>query len=388
MDFSTIKSNWNYPTTMWFGAGRLAEIDKACQQLNITHPLIVTDPGLVKMHMVQELLAYLNEACLPSEVFADIKPNPVGGNVDNGVTIYRQGMHDGVIALGGGSAMDAAKSIALMAGQKRPLWDFVDEGDNYMRVIEEGVAPLIAIPTTAGTGSEVGRAAVIVDEEAQTKKLIFHPKMLPAIVIADPELTLGLPPALTAATGMDALAHNLEALCAPGFHPMADGIAMEGIKLIKESLIAAFRDGNDINARSKMLAAASMGATAFQKGLGAVHSLSHPLGAIYDAHHGTLNAILMPYVLKFNEEYISEQIASLAGFIGLEPSFAAFLNWLIELRHELDIPHTLRDYNIDLARVDEIARFASLDPSAASNPRPLDDATHKEIMQKAVEGIL
>ena len=326
-------------------------------------------------------------AGLPTGLFSNVKSNPVGQNVDDGVAAYREGGHDGVIAWGGGSGLDAAKAIALMAGQNRPLWDFEDVGDNWTRADPNGIAPIIAVPTTAGTGSEVGRASVIVQEESHTKRIIFHPKMLPSTVISDPELTIGLPAHITAATGMDALAHCFEAYCAPGYHPMADGIAVEGMRLVREWLPKAVADGHDLDARSNMLAAASMGATAFQKGLGAIHSLSHPIGAIYDTHHGLTNAVVMPYVMAHNRPAIDERMGRLAAYLGLDQhSYAGVMDWVLNLRDLLEIPHTLEGLGLDDARAEEICEAAAIDPTAPTNPIPLNPTNLRAMFDDALAG--
>jgi alcohol dehydrogenase class IV len=382
-------ANWNYPTAIRFGSGRIGELPDACRALGIQRPLLVTDPGLAGLPIVLDALAGMEAAGLPAALFSNVHSNPVGADVDAGVAAYRTGDHDGVIAFGGGSALDVGKVVAFMSGQSRPIWDFEDVGDRWSRADPAGIAPIVAVPTTAGTGSEVGRAGVILDEAAQTKKIIFHPEMLPAVVIMDPELTLGLPPHITAATGMDALSHCLEAYCAPGFHPMADGIAAEGIKLIHDWLPRAVADGSDIDARGHMLVAASMGATAFQKGLGAMHALSHPIGALHGSHHGLTNAVVMPYVLAFNRSAIEERITRLAGFIGLpNASFEGFLGWILELRTTLAIPHSLADLDVPTDRADQIATMAETDPSAGGNPLPFDRAAARLLFQSAWEGRL
>ena len=378
-------ANWNYPTAIRFGAGRIAELRDACRTLGIERPLFVTDPGLADMPMVKSALPTLGNAVL----FSTVCPNPVGADVDAGVAVYREGGHDGVIAFGGGSALDVGKAIAFMSGQARPLWDFEDVGDWWTKADSAGIAPVVAVPTTAGTGSEVGRASVILDQQAETKKIIFHPKMLPAIVILDPELTVGLPAHITAATGMDALSHCLEAYCSPGFHPMADGIAAEGMKLIRQWLLRAVGNGSDIDARGHMLVAASMGATAFQKGLGGMHALSHPIGALHGSHHGLTNAVLMPYVLAFNRSAIEERITRLAAYIGLEDaSFGGFLDWVLTLRAELQVPNSLAELGVPADRAGQIARMAEADPSAGGNPIRFDAAAARTVFDAAMDGRL
>jgi len=388
-DASALRGNWSYPTSIRFGVGRIAELPDACKQLGFKHPLLVTDPGLAKLPMIQEAIARNEAAGIPTGLFADIKGNPVSRNVEDGLKIFREGGYDGIIAFGGGSALDAAKTIAFMAGQKRPMWDFEDVGDNWTRADPKGIVATIAVPTTSGTGSEVGRASVITNEATHVKKIIFHPKMLPSIVISDPALTVGLPAHVTAATGMDALAHCLEAYCAPGFHPMADGIAVEGMRLVKEALPTAVKDGKNLAARAQMMAAASMGATAFQKGLGAIHALSHPIGAVYDAHHGLTNAVVMPYVLEFNRQAIEAKMARLAAWLGLpDPSFKGVMAWVLALRKEIGIPHTLRDLGVGTDRLDELSVMAAADPSAGGNPIPIGAPELKQMFIACIEGKL
>lgn len=386
-DPKTLKGNWNYPTAMRFGPGRIAELPDACRALGMKRPLLVTDPGLAKLPMIRDAIAANEAAGLPTGLFSDVRPNPVGKNIDDGVTAYRDGKHDGVIAWGGGSGLDAGKVIAFMSGQTRPVWDFEDRGDNWLRADEAGIAPIVAVPTTAGTGSEVGRAGVVLDEASHVKKIIFHPRVLPSIVISDPELTVGLPPHITAATGMDALAHCLEAYCAPSYHPMADGIAVEGMRLIKDWLPKAVADGTDLAARANMLAAASMGATAFQKGLGAIHALSHPVGALYDTHHGLTNAVFMPYVLAFNRKAVEERLARLAAYLGLpDPSFDAVMKWVMQLRDDFKVPHTLKDLGVGDDRLDELSEMAAEDPSAGGNPIPIGVPELKAMFVASLEG--
>ena len=384
IDPQTLRGNWNYPTAMRFGPGRVAELADACTSLGMARPLLVTDPGLSTFPMVSEAVAASG-----ATLFSDIKGNPVGQNVEDGVAAYKAGSCDGVIAFGGGSALDAGKAIALMVGQSRPIWDFEDREDWWTRVDEAGVAPIIAVPTTSGTGSEVGRASVITDEDTHLKKIIFHPLMVPAIVISDPELTIGLPKHITAWTGMDALAHSLEAYCAPGFHPMADGIALEGMRLVKDWLPIAVADGTNLAARAYMLAAASMGATAFQKGLGAIHALSHPIGAVHDKHHGLTNAVVMPYVLDFNRPAIEGRMTALARYLDLpDPSFDAVKRWVLTLRSELKIAHTLAELDIGEEHVDELTPMAAIDPSCGGNPIPVGEAELRSMFLASIRGDL
>lgn len=385
---SMTNANWHYPTKIIVGAGRIAELAVLCNDLGISNPLLVTDPGIANLPMMQSIKNICAQSNLPIAVFSHIKPNPTGQNIEDGVTTYLSGDHDGIVALGGGSALDAGKAIGLIARQKCRLWDLEDAGNNDKNADPDLIAPILAIPTTAGTGSEVGRAGLIVNEAEQRKVIIFHPKMLPSSVILDPELTVGLPPHITAATGMDALSHCLEAWCAPNFHPMAEGIALEGIRLVRRNIETAVKDGSDIEARLNMLVASMMGATAFQRGLGAMHALAHPLGAVYDAHHGLLNAILMPYVLKANQSAIDEKIARLAGYIGIESSFLGFLDWVLTLRGRIGIPHALSSV-IELDEVfSQIGEMAIVDPSAGGNPIAFSAGEYQAILEDAYHGRL
>lgn len=387
-DFNTLRTSWNFPTVIRFGAGSISLLPRACAEQGMRRPLLVTDPGLANAPMVTAMLADCRAAGLGAELFAEVKPNPTGGNVEAGLKVFRAGKHDGVVVVGGGSAMDAGKVIAFMAGQSLPVWHFDDAGPGWKDASLEGVAPIIAVPTTAGTGSEVGRAGVIVNEETQRKIIVFHPTMLPAVVIEDPTLTVGLPAHLTAATGIDAFTHCLEAFCAPSFHPLAEGVAVEGMRLVKEYLPRAYKDGADLEARGQMLIAASMGATAFQKGLGGIHAISHPVGALYDTHHGLTNAVVMPYVLAFNRPAVEDKIERLAAFLGISNGFDGFLDWILDFRRDLGIPHSLSDINVDAARAAEIGRYAAEDPSAGGNPIPLDAAILQRLFEQAVVGDL
>ena len=384
-----MNANWNYPTAIRVGPGRLSELPDVCQEAGISAPLLVTDPGLATLPMIENAIISCRDAGLRCELFSNIKPNPTGQNVEDGVQAYLEGQHDGVIAFGGGSGIDAAKAVALMAHQSVSIWELEDVGDNWTRANGELIAPVVALPTTAGTGAEVGRASVILDESSETKKIIFHPKMLPQIVILDPELTVGLPAALTAATGMDAFSHSLEAWSSPLFHPMAEGIAAEGIRLVREFLPRAVQDGADIEARTQMLVSSSMGATSFQRGLGAIHALAHPLGALYDAHHGTLNAVLMPYVLKANRPAIESRIERLGRYIGLsDTGFDSFMEWVLSLRAEINIPSTLSELGIDDQQSHRIGQMAVQDPSAGTNPITYSAEDYERIFLSALTGQL
>jgi alcohol dehydrogenase class IV len=387
-------AKWNYPTTVRFGAGRIAELAEACGAAGISRPLIVTDPFLAKTPMIAAAIKALAEPGTNPGLFHEIQPNPVETNVAAGIKVLRDGGHDGVVAFGGGSALDCGKVIAFMAGQSRPMWDFEDIGDWWTRADPAGILPIVAVPTTAGTGSEVGRAGVITQEATHTKKVIFHPKMMPAIVICDPELTVGMPPFITAGTGMDALAHCLEAYCAPGYHPLADGIALEGMRLVFENLPKAYRKPKDIAARANMMAAAAMGATAFQKGLGAIHAMSHPVGALYGTHHGMTNAVFMPYVLDFNKKAIEERIGRAAGYLGINGGFRGFRKAVIGLRKELGVPNTLdglipnlsNGVKMDKARKGLIADMAIVDPTAGGNPVKLTRKAALGLLEAALGG--
>src|SRR4051794_25818514 len=383
-----LRGNWNYPTAIRFGAGRIAELPEAVRSAGIERPLLVTDPRLAGMAMTISALDALRAAGLSYAVFSEVRPNPVAANVEAGVKVLREGRHDGVVAFGGGSALDVGKVIAFMAGQTRPMWDFEDVGDWWTRADPSGIAPIVAVPTTAGTGSEVGRAGVITDETTHTKKVIFHPQMMPKLTICDPELTVGMPPAITAGTGMDAFAHCLEAYCGELYHPLADGIAVEGMRLVKENLARAVENGSDLEARAHMMSAAAMGATAFQKALGAIHALSHPVGALYDTHHGMTNAVFMPYVLAFNRPAIADKLARLAAYLGLAASFDAFLDFVLALRRDIGVPHPLDGLGVDDDKAETVAAMAPDDPTAGSNPVALTRTSALRIFSDAMEGRL
>ena len=379
-------SKWNFPTTVRFGAGRISELPDALAAAGIRRPLFVTDPGLAKLPVVASTLEILTDAKVPHAVFSEVRPNPVESNLTAGIAALKKGNHDGVIAFGGGSALDLGKLVAFQAGQTRPIWDFEDIGDWWTRADADKIAPVVAVPTTAGTGSEVGRAGVITQESTQTKKVIFHPKMMPRVVICDPELTVGMPPFITAGTGMDALAHCLEAYCAPSYHPMAEGIAVEGMRLVFENLPKAVANGNDLEARAHMMSAAAMGAASFQKGLGAIHALSHPVGALYHTHHGMTNGVFMPYVLVFNRLAIEAKIVRLAGFLGIDGGFDGFLEAVLDLRKATGVPHDLRGLKVDGSRLDTIVAMSLEDPTAGGNPVPLTKGGSRKLFEAALSG--
>ena len=382
-----MKINWNYPTSVWLGENRVKDLAHACEILKISKPLFVTDKDLFNLPMVKKIISEIENKFKEINTFSNFSGNPVGKNVEEGVIEFNKFKCDGVIAFGGGSGLDVGKAIAFMSNQSRPIWDFEDVGDYWKRADESNIAPIIAVPTTAGTGSETGRASAIINEKTLEKKIIFHPKFLPSIVILDPVLTVDLSPRLTAATGMDAFAHNLEAYCALGYHPMADGIALEGMSLIKKSLIKAFMDGKDLEARTDMLAAASMGSTAFQKGLGAIHSLSHPVNAKFNLHHGLSNAIFMPYVLTFNKDAIKDRIERACDYLNIDKNFNSFLNWVIELRKTLNIPNKLSDViDVDKIDLDELSKMALKDPSTSGNPKKLSLEDIKKLYEFSIEG--
>ena len=384
-----MKINWNYPTSVWVGENRIKDLAEACKNLNISSPLFVTDKDLINLDMTKKIILENKKKFNNLAIYSNFSGNPIGENVEEGVIEFKKNNCDGVIAFGGGSGLDVGKAIAFMSGQSRPIWDFEDIGDYWKRADENNIAPIIAVPTTAGTGSETGRASAIINKASGVKKIIFHPKFLPSIVILDPVLTIDLSPRLTAATGMDALAHNLEAFCAPGFHPMANGIAIEGMRLIKKSLLIAVRNGKDLNARADLLAAASMGSTAFQKGLGAIHSLSHPVNAQFNIHHGLSNAIFMPYVLSFNRSLIEKKIVSICDYLYLDKNFESFLNWILDLRKELKIPHKLSEV-IETSKIDLkiLSQMALDDPSTATNPKKLTIDDMKILYEHSISGEL
>ena len=384
-----MKTNWNYPTSLWVGQNRVKDLSNACQNLKIKKPLFVTDKDLAGSSMVKNILSELEDNLNEINIFSNFSGNPIGENVEEGVIEFKKFKCDGVIAFGGGSGLDVGKAIAFMSGQKRKIWDFEDIGDYWKRADEKNIAPIIAIPTTAGTGSETGRASAIINKDTGIKKIIFHPKFLPSIVILDPVLTVDLPPHLTATTGMDALAHNLEAFCAPGFHPMADGISIEGMKLIKKSLLTAFKNGKNLEARTDLMAAASMGSTAFQKGLGAIHSLSHPINSQFNIHHGLSNAIFMPYVLTFNKSVIENKIVSICDYLNIEKNFDSFLKWILDLRKELNIPHKLSDVvEPKKINLEILSKMALDDPSTSSNPKKMAIDDMRILYEYSISGKL
>ncbi|MBD9372949.1 iron-containing alcohol dehydrogenase [Rhizobium sp. ARZ01] len=380
----TITANWSYPTAIKFGAGRIKELADHCKAVGMKKPLLVTDRGLAPMAITQNALDILDAAGLGRAIFAEVDPNPNDKNLEAGVKAFKDGGHDGVVAFGGGSGLDLGKAIAFMSGQTRPVWDFEDIGDWWTRANPAGIAPIVAVPTTAGTGSEVGRASVITNSETHTKKVIFHPKILPSVTICDPELTVGMPKVITSGTGMDAFAHCLEAYCSPFYHPMSQGIALEGMRLVKEFLPRAYKEGTDIEARANMMSAAAMGAVAFQKGLGAIHSLSHPVGAIYNTHHGMTNAVVMPPVLRFNRPAIEGKIAAAAAYLGIAGGFNGFYDYVLNLRSELGVPDKLSSLGVGTDRIDEMSEMAIVDPTAGGNPVELTLVAAKKLFAECI----
>ena len=375
--------NWNYPTTIWFGENRYKVIQEACSSINIQNPLIVTDPGLLNTDLIEKLNKSLKSQ---TKVYSDVQGNPTGSNVTNGVKVLLEGDHDGVIAIGGGSAMDVGKGIAFLAHQTKPLWDFEDIGDLWMKADSKSILPIIALPTTAGTGSEVGRAAVFLNEETKKKKIIFHPKMLPQIAILDPILSLGLPKNVTAGSGMDALAHCIEAFSSPFYHPMAEGTAVEGIRLVKENLLEVYNDGGNVIARANMLVASMMGAAAFQKGLGAIHSVTHPVNSLYNSHHGTTNGTVMPFVLEYNRSAIESKFDRLGKYINISGGLDGIIDWVNNLKKEMNIPHSLQDMGVQLGDEEKLSKLAFEDPSTGGNPLPMTVDKFKELIKICILG--
>ena len=375
--------NWNYPTNIWFGVDRAKQIQEACNQLNVKNPLIVTDPGLLKTPIIDQINSDLSKK---TTVYSEVQGNPTGSNVTNGVKVFLDGNHDGVIAIGGGSGMDAGKGIAFLAHQSLPLWDFEDIGDWWTKADSSVIKPIIAIPTTAGTGSEVGRAGVFLNEDNHKKKIIFHPKMLPEIAILDPSLTLNLPKGITAGTGMDALAHCIEAFSSPFYHPMAEGTAVEGLRLVKENIQEVYHNGINIEARAHMLVASMMGAAAFQKGLGAIHSITHPVNSLYHTHHGTTNGTVMPFVLNFNRSVIEKKFDRLAKFLNISNGFQGVVNWIIELKKEMEIPETLKEMGVKKGDEVKLAPLAQEDPSTGGNPLEMSEDKFQELILNCIEG--
>jgi alcohol dehydrogenase len=375
--------NWNYPTTIWFGENRYKDIQEACSSINIQNPLIVTDPGLLNTDLIEKLNKSLKSQ---TKVYSDVQGNPTGSNVTNGVKVLLEGDHDGVIAIGGGSAMDVGKGIAFLAHQTKPLWDFEDIGDLWMKADSKSILPIIALPTTAGTGSEVGRAAVFLNEETKKKKIIFHPKMLPQIAILDPILSLGLPKNVTAGSGMDALAHCIEAFSSPFYHPMAEGTAVEGIRLVKENILDVYNDGGNVIARANMLVASMMGAAAFQKGLGAIHSVTHPVNSLYNSHHGTTNGTVMPFVLEYNRSAIESKFDRLGRYINISGGLDGIIDWVNNLKKEMNIPHSLKDMGVQLGDEEKLSKLAFEDPSTGGNPLPMTVDKFKELIKICILG--
>lgn len=380
----SLSGNWSYPTAIRFGAGRIAELPDACAQAGIKKPLLVTDKGLANLPITAQALDILEAAGLGRGLFADVDPNPSEINLTAGVEAYRAGGHDGVVAFGGGSGLDLGKMVAFMAGQTRPVWDFEDVDDWWTRANADAIAPIVAVPTTAGTGSEVGRASVITNSETHVKKIIFHPKVLPAVVICDPELTIGMPKFITAGTGLDAFAHCVEAFSSPHYHPMSQGVALEGMRLVIDYLPRAYADGTDIEARAHLMSAAAMGATAFQKGLGAIHAISHPIGAVYNTHHGTTNAVCMPAVLELNAPKIADRFDRAAGYLGIEGGFDGFRAFVQRFNDSFEIPRKLSELGVGSDRLDDLTAMALSDPSCGGNPVELNATNVRALLTSVI----
>ena len=378
----TLTANWSYPTTVKFGPGRIRELGEACLSLGVKNPLLVTDKVLAQLDITQKALAILKLSGFESSVFFDVDPNPNEVNLEAALVVYNDGNHDAVIAFGGGSAVDLGKMVAFMSGQSRQIWDFEDIGDWWTRANSEAISPIIAVPTTAGTGSEVGRASVITNSKTNEKKIIFHPKVLPSVVICDPELTVGMPSFVTAGTGLDAFAHCVEAFSSPHYHPMSQGIAVEGMKLVIENLPKAYNNPKDLQARSNMMSAAMMGATAFQKGLGAIHALSHPIGALYNTHHGTTNAVCMPAVLDMNAPEIKNRFDQVSSYIGVQNGFEGFCNFVREFNLSFNIPTKLSGLGVVNVDVEKLTKAALKDPSCGGNPVPLNNENVAELINQ------
>lgn len=373
--------NWSYPTQILFGNGRVKELSDLLKSNGLKRPLFVTDKGLMSQNITKVTLNHIVNNGFEYSLFSDVDPNPNELNLKDGLQVFREGNYDSVIAFGGGSALDLGKMIAFMCGQVREIWDFEDIGDWWKRAIVEKIVPIIAIPTTAGTGSEVGRASVITNSITHEKKIIYHPKVLPSAVILDPELTVGMPNNITSGTGMDALAHCVEAFCSPHYHPMGQGVALEGMRLVKENLLLAFNNPHNLIARAHMMSAAMMGATAFQKGLGAIHAISHPIGALYNTHHGTTNAVIMKDILDFNRNEIEVQIANAANYLGIDHGFDGFKNFVIELNQSLGIPKNLSEIGVNNPDIDRITDIAMRDPSVSGNPRIMTKENTKKLVE-------
>ena len=368
----SLRGDWSYPTTIRFGAGRIQELGDACTSAGISNPLLVTDRILAELSITERLLGLLAKAGFGKSLFAAVDPNPSDINLEAGIFTFKEGDHDGIVALGGGSAIDLGKLIAFMSNQTSPVWDFEDLGDNWRRADPTVIAPIVAVPTTAGTGSEVGRAGVIFNSKDRVKKIIFHPKVLPSIAICDPELTVGMPPSITVGTGMDAFAHCLEAFSSPLYHPMSHGIALEGMRLVSEHLPRVVQDANNIDSRAHMMSAAAMGAVAFQKGLGAIHAVSHPVGVIYNTQHGMTNAVVMPPVLAFNRRIIESRILRASRYLGIEGGFDGFYDFVVEFRRSLGVPNRLREMGVKRDEGERMTKMALIDPSGLGNPVPLN----------------
>ena len=376
---------YNFPTTIRFGAEASNELPDYLQKNNLLKPLIVTDPVVVQLDFFKKIIASLQKKNISAEIFHDIHKNPVKSDVYKGTDVYDATDRDSIVGIGGGVALDVARAICLRINHREDLFKYDDliGGDVF---VTNDVPHFVTIPTTAGTGSEVGRSAIIADDITHQKKILFSPKLLAKIVFADPLLTMDLPPFVTAATGMDALTHNMEAYLAKMHHPMCEGIALEGIYLISQSLERAVNKP-DLESRSNMLIASLMGAVAFQKGLGVVHSLAHPLSALLDTHHGLANAVNIPYGMEFNIAGCEEKFKRIALTLGLKKQTGeAVVDYLFDLNSKINIPHKLSEIGVKPEHIETLADLAIADFAYPNNPKPVSREDFRELYLKALRG--
>jgi alcohol dehydrogenase class IV len=374
-------SRFSFPTTIHFGPGARRLVDDHLKQHGIARPLIVTDRGLATLPILADFRSLL--AGLAVEVYAGVHGNPTKGQVDGGAAAFKAHRADCVIGFGGGAALDVAKAVALMAVHEGDVLEYAWDHPN-VRPIVNALPHFIALPTTSGTGSEVGRSSVISHDETHVKKFVFSPALLAKAVFADPELTLALPPAVTAATGLDALTHNVESYLSPAYHPLCDGIALEGARIAARALATAVREPGDLPARSDMMMSSLMGAVAFQKDLGAVHSCAHALGTVADMHHGLANGIMIDHVMRFNADAAGAKMAELARVCGAGVSAADFVSWLGKLKAEVGIPATLAARGVTAAHIPALVEVAVKDTCHQTNPKPCTAEDFRRIFAAAI----